>query len=116
MTMTQSGRVTNESRVETAMMPDSSSSSSVTYSPKNVAMVAVGIPGEAKDPADRFQSARDLAQAIPTAQAFEVVHARKMSLAEEHNWNLSAPDLFTQTVRAWLADQALPAALKPLEP
>ncbi len=61
------------------------------------------------------QSARDLAQAIPTAQAFEVVHSRKMSLAEEHNWNLSAPDLFAQTVRAWITDQALPAALMPLE-
>ena len=61
------------------------------------------------------QSAQDLAQAIPSAQAFEVVHPRKLSLAEEHNWNLSAPELFTQTVRAWLSDQPLPSALQPLQ-
>jgi len=60
------------------------------------------------------QSARDLAAAIPGAQAYEVVHARKMSLAEEHNWNLTAPDLFTQTVRAWITGQPLPTALQPL--
>ena len=61
------------------------------------------------------QSARDLANAIPGAQAFQVVHARKMSLAEEHNWNLTAPELFTQTVRAWINDQPLPFALQPLQ-
>jgi pimeloyl-ACP methyl ester carboxylesterase len=60
------------------------------------------------------QSARDLAVAIPGAQAYEVVHTRKVSLAEEHNWNLTAPDLFTQTVRTWITDQLLPTALRPL--
>ena len=59
------------------------------------------------------QSARELAAAIPGAQAYEVIHRRKMSLAEEHNWNLTAPDLFTQTVRAWITDQPLPTALQP---
>ncbi len=62
------------------------------------------------------QSARDLAAAIPGARAYEVVHTRKMSLAEEHNWNLTAPDLFTQTVRAWITGQPLPTALQPLRP
>jgi pimeloyl-ACP methyl ester carboxylesterase len=62
------------------------------------------------------QSARDLANAIPGAQAFQVVHPRKMSLAEEHNWNLSAPELFSQTVRAWISDQPLPPALELLHP
>jgi pimeloyl-ACP methyl ester carboxylesterase len=57
------------------------------------------------------QSARDLAAAIPEAQAYEVVHPQKMSLAEEHNWNLTAPELFTQTVRAWITGQQLPAGL-----
>ncbi|MBK9924126.1 MAG: alpha/beta hydrolase [Anaerolineales bacterium] len=60
------------------------------------------------------RSARDLASAILGAQAYEVVHNRKMSLAEEHNWNLTAPELFTQTTRAWINDQPLPAELKPL--
>jgi pimeloyl-ACP methyl ester carboxylesterase len=59
-------------------------------------------------------SARDLAAAIPGARAFEVAHTRKMSVAEEHNWNLTEPDLFTATVRAWITGGPLPAALQPL--
>ncbi|HYO44013.1 MAG TPA: hypothetical protein VES19_12510 [Candidatus Limnocylindrales bacterium] len=35
-------------------------------------------------------------------------------MAEEHNWNLVAPDLFTACVRAWITDQPLPGALEPL--
>jgi pimeloyl-ACP methyl ester carboxylesterase len=59
------------------------------------------------------QSARDLAAAIPGAQAYEVVHTRKMSLAEEHNWSLTAPDLFPDGAR--MAHRpALPPALQPL--
>jgi len=61
------------------------------------------------------QSAHDLANAMPGAQAFEVNHTRKMSLAEEHNWNLSTPNSFTQTIRSWINDQPLPSALQPLQ-
>lgn len=61
------------------------------------------------------QSARDLAKAIPGGQAYEVIHAKKMSLAEEHNWNMTAPDLFTQMIRAWFAGQSLPAELQPMK-
>jgi pimeloyl-ACP methyl ester carboxylesterase len=60
-------------------------------------------------------SARDLATALPGSLACEVVHARKMSVAEEHNWNLTAPDLFTKMVRAWITGQELPAELQPLQ-
>jgi pimeloyl-ACP methyl ester carboxylesterase len=69
--------------------------------------------GKNEYPAMR-QSARDLALALPNAQAFEVHHGRKMSLAEEHNWNMTAPDLSTDMVRAWFSGQSLPGALKPL--
>jgi pimeloyl-ACP methyl ester carboxylesterase len=52
-------------------------------------------------------------------------HARKLVGAIEgargvmvpglgHVWNLQAPDLFAETVRAWIADSPLPEALKPL--
>jgi pimeloyl-ACP methyl ester carboxylesterase len=61
-------------------------------------------------------SARDLAAALPGSRACEVVHAQKMSVAQEHNWNLTAPDLFTRMVRAWITDQELPTALQPLQP
>lgn len=57
-------------------------------------------------------SARDLAAAIPGATACEVIHEPAMSMAAEHNWNPTAPDLFTQTVRAWIAGEPLPSALR----
>ena len=60
------------------------------------------------------QSAQDIASAIPSSQVYEVSHLRKMSVAEEHNWNLTTPELFTQTVRAWINDEPLPGNLKPL--
>jgi pimeloyl-ACP methyl ester carboxylesterase len=57
-------------------------------------------------------SARDLAATIPGSQAYEVVHPRRLSLAEEHNWNMTAPELFSRMVRAWITDQALPGELQ----
>jgi hypothetical protein len=61
------------------------------------------------------QSVRDIATAIPAAKGFLVAHPQKMSLAEEHNWNMTAPDLFTRMVRAWITGRPLPAELQPLE-
>jgi pimeloyl-ACP methyl ester carboxylesterase len=71
-----------------------------------------------REQAAMHQSARDIAAAIPRAQARQVMHARGMSRAEEHNWNMTAPDLFTETVRVWIADanKDLPAPLVPLDP
>jgi pimeloyl-ACP methyl ester carboxylesterase len=59
-----------------------------------------------------LDSARDIASAIPGAEAYKVTHARNMTAAQEHNWNLTAPRLFNETVGAWLADQSLPNELK----
>ena len=60
------------------------------------------------------QSVRDIASAIPTAKGYLVAHSRKLSLAEEHNWNMTVPELFTQMVRAWITERPLPAELQPL--
>jgi pimeloyl-ACP methyl ester carboxylesterase len=60
------------------------------------------------------QSTLDLAGALPDGQAFEVIHTQRMSLAEEHNWNMTAPDLFTQMVRAWISGQPVPDQLQPI--
>lgn len=49
----------------------------------------------------------DLLKAMPSAQGCMVANAI-------HNWSMQLPDLFTQTVRAWIANRVLPAALKPL--
>jgi hypothetical protein len=29
-------------------------------------------------------------------------------MAQEHNWSMNAPELFTLTVRAWMEDMPLP--------
>ncbi len=60
-------------------------------------------------------SVRDIATAMPNAKGFLVDHPKKLSLAEEHNWNLTAPDMFTQMVRAWITGQTLPVELQPLK-
>ncbi len=60
------------------------------------------------------QSIGDVAAAIPGAQARLVHHTKKYSLSEEHNWNMTAPELFTRTVRAWIEGKPLPEELKPL--
>jgi pimeloyl-ACP methyl ester carboxylesterase len=52
-------------------------------------------------------STRDLLKAMPLAQGCVVAGAI-------HNWSMQLPDLFTQTVRAWIIDRALPTELKPL--
>lgn len=57
------------------------------------------------------QSVRDIATAIPPVKAFLDAHARNMSVAEQHNWNMTAPELFTRMVRAWIKGQPLPVEL-----
>ncbi len=49
------------------------------------------------------RAARELSRALP-AQAV-------MAPGVGHIWNLEAPDLFTETVRAWMTDQPLPRQL-----
>lgn len=56
-------------------------------------------------------SVRDVAEALPNGTARLVRHARKLSVAQEHNWNMTAPELFTETVRAWIEGGELPGAL-----
>ncbi len=49
-------------------------------------------------------STRDLLTAIPSAQGCVVAKAI-------HNWSMQLPDLFTDTVRAWITDRVLPTNL-----
>ena len=67
-----------------------------------------------KEYAAMRRSVADIAAAIPSAQGFLVAHIDRLSLAEEHNWNLTAPELFTRMVSAWITHQPLPAQLQPL--
>jgi hypothetical protein len=61
------------------------------------------------------QSVSDVAAAIPGAQARLVHHTQKLSIGEEHNWSMTAPELFTRMVRAWIEGQPLPTELQELE-
>jgi pimeloyl-ACP methyl ester carboxylesterase len=60
------------------------------------------------------RSTADIAAAIPGAVAREVVHDRRMSVAEERNWNLTEPELFTAMVRDFIAGRPLPRQLMPI--
>jgi pimeloyl-ACP methyl ester carboxylesterase len=60
------------------------------------------------------RSTAEVAAAIPGAKACEVFHAGKMSVAQQHNWNMTAPELFTDMVCAWIAGAPLPEAIRPL--
>jgi pimeloyl-ACP methyl ester carboxylesterase len=61
-------------------------------------------------------SVRDVTAAIPAAKGCLVQHTRKVSMAEEHNWSMTTPELFTHTVRAWIEGQPLPSELQELKP
>ena len=53
------------------------------------------------------ESVRDLLAVMLSAKGYLVTGAI-------HNWSMQLPDLFTQTVRAWIANQSLPLQLQPL--
>ncbi|HTX90524.1 MAG TPA: alpha/beta hydrolase [Anaerolineales bacterium] len=72
------------------------------------------VVGGAKEYKAMRDSIKDIASAIPNAQACLVHHTTKTSLADEHNWSMTAPELFTQTVRAWIEGRPLPEELRPV--
>ena len=51
------------------------------------------------------QAVAVIAQLMPNAQG-------RLAPGLGHGWNVQAPDLFNQTVRAWITDSALPAQLQ----
>ena len=61
------------------------------------------------------RSVRVISDALPNARGYAVHHAPKLSLAAEHNWNLTAPDLFTELVRAWCEGRPLPESFQSLD-
>jgi len=60
------------------------------------------------------QSMRELAATLPHGYAVEVSLGQRSTLGEEHNWAMTRPELFAQTVRAWVEDQSLPPGLTAL--
>ena len=76
------------------------------------ALVVVG----SKEYASMKQSARDLTASLPNSRGNMVNLGKQASLAQEHNWALSAPQIFAAMVRAWINGDALPTELHPLTP
>lgn len=58
-----------------------------------------------------IQSGRDLLEALPQARGVMVSLGKSSSLAQEHNWAMTAPELFNKTIFAWISDQKLPIEL-----
>jgi len=61
------------------------------------------------------QSGRDLLAVLPRAHGMMITIGLKSSLRGEHNWAMTAPDLFNKSVRAWIEDRPLPEELVPLK-
>jgi len=69
------------------------------------------LAGEKEYPAMK-QSARDLVKALPHASGGFVNLGRNSSMTKEHNWALTVPEVFAQTVRAWIDARPLPEEIK----
>jgi pimeloyl-ACP methyl ester carboxylesterase len=64
--------------------------------------------------AQMHQSARDLLAVLPRSRGVTVSFGKGSTLAKEHNWALTDPQLFAATVKAWVTDSPLPADLMPV--
>ena len=60
-------------------------------------------------------SVHDLAQALPNAVEARLSLGPKVRLADEHNWALTAPDLFARTLLAWFRGEPLPDGITVLQ-
>jgi pimeloyl-ACP methyl ester carboxylesterase len=58
------------------------------------------------------ESARDLLSVLPNAHGVVVDLGSKATLAQEHNWALTAPELFSTAISAFIEDKPLPTELK----
>lgn len=57
-------------------------------------------------------SARDLLRVLPNARGVSANLGKDSSLAKEHNWALTFPDLFTSTISSFIENNDLPVELK----
>ena len=74
-------------------------------------LVAVGN----KEYKEMQESGRDLLAALPNSRGVIVSLGPKVTLVQEHSWAMTAPALFTATLKAWIEDRPLPGELKPLQ-
>ena len=68
-----------------------------------------------KEYAATKHSVQDLVAALPNAKGGLISLGEKFSMANEHNWALATPELFTQTVQAWVEDKSIPREIEILQ-
>jgi len=56
-------------------------------------------------------SAKALASSLEGSLVYQINLGQGSSLASEHNWAMTAPQAFADTIRSWLSGQPLPAVL-----
>ena len=78
---------------------------------ENVKAPVLALAGK-REYAAMKESVRDLVRVLPNAKGGLVNLGQGSRLAEEHNWALSAPELFAQTVRAWMNGMPLPGEIE----
>jgi pimeloyl-ACP methyl ester carboxylesterase len=80
-------------------------------------LVSVGVPVLAlagkHEYAAMKASAQQLAAALPNAQSRQIDLGPGASLAKEHNWALTVPELFAQALRAFITNGELPGGIRP---
>jgi pimeloyl-ACP methyl ester carboxylesterase len=59
-------------------------------------------------------SAKSLSSHLNVSQAYQINLGQGSSLVSEHNWAMTAPQAFADTVRNWLSGQPLPGVLSDL--
>ena len=78
---------------------------------ENATSPTLVIAGQKEYPAMK-QSMRDLVAALPHAKGALVNLGKESSMAKEHNWALTAPELFAKTIRAWIEEKPLPLEIE----
>ena len=59
------------------------------------------------------RSVRLLAEILPNCKATLINLGEHSSLSAEHNWALTAPEDFAESLRSWLENKPLPEVLTP---
>jgi len=78
---------------------------------ENATAPALIVTGK-KEFAAMQRSAQILAETLPNAKRVQLDLGKKTTMAGEHNWALSTPNLFAQTVRAWVEGAELPDVIR----
>jgi pimeloyl-ACP methyl ester carboxylesterase len=72
------------------------------------------IAGKKEYPAMKL-SVRDLVSALSCARGGLLNLGKNSSMTKEHNWAMTVPELFAQTVKAWIEEKSLPLEIEEMD-